>query len=163
MNKLIVILLACGLSACGYHLRGSGRTAVNFKQVYLEGGSSALRDQFDAVLKMSSGRLAETAKDADLRVKVVEEKFNRRSVSLNFSGRSNETELNYLLKTELIGAGNTALPAGEPIQVIREYFSDQQAILARNNEEAVIRREIYQHAVRTLLERAQTQIQARAK
>lgn len=163
MKKLIVILLALGLGACGYHLRGVGRPAVDFKKVYLEGASGPLRAQFKSVLELSSGRLTEDPKEADLRVIVVGEDLKHRSVSLNFSGRSNETELIYELETELAGAGNTPLPANKPIQIIREYFSDQQAILARSNEESVIRREIYQQAARTLLERAQTQIQAQAK
>ncbi|WP_374089503.1 LPS assembly lipoprotein LptE [Methylomicrobium lacus] len=163
MKKLFIIFLACWLSACGYHLRGAGQTTVKFKKVYLEGASGALRDGFDEVLRLSSARVVKKAKEADLQVKVVEEKLKRRSVSLNFSGRSNEFELGYRLEVQLVGAGNAPLPAGKPIQIIREYFNDQQDILAKSNEEKVILRELYQQAVRTILERAQAQVQASAK
>ncbi len=163
MKKLLIVFLACWLSACGYHLRGAGQTVVKFKKIYLVGASGLLRDQFDDVLKLSSARLVNSPKEADLQIKVVTEKFKSRSVSLNFSGRTNERELNYLLEFTLLGAGNAELSAGKPIQIIREYFSEQQDILAKNNEESVIRQEIYQQAVRTLLERAKAQMQASAK
>jgi len=163
MKKLFIIFLACWLSACGYHLRGAGHTTAKFKKIYLEGASGPLRDGFDEVLKLSSARLVKKAKEADLQVKVVEEKFKRRTVSLNFSGRSNEFELGYHLDFQLVGAGNAQLSAGKPIQIIREYFNDQQDILAKNNEERVITQEIYRQAVRTILERAKTQVQASAK
>lgn len=163
MKKLFIVFLACWLSACGYHLRGAGERVVKFKKVYLAGASGPLRDQFDEVLKLSSGRLAKNAKEADLRVNIVEEKLNRRSVSLNFSGRSNEVELNYRLDYQLVGAGNAPLWAGKPLQIIREYFNDQQDILAKNNEEVLIRSEIYRQAVRTILDQAEMQIRASAK
>jgi len=163
MKKLFIIFLACWLSACGYHLRGAGQSTVKFKKVYLAGATGALRDGFDEVLKLSSARLAQSPKGADLQVRVLKENLRRRSVSLNFSGRSNEFELNYRVEFQLVGAGKVPLAAGKPVQIIREYFNDQQEILAKNNEEAVIRREIYQQAVRTILERAQTQMQASAK
>lgn len=163
MKKLFIVFLVCWLSACGYHLRGAGQTTVKFKKVYLVGASGSLRDGFDEVLKMSSARLAKNAKEADLQVVVSNEKFNIRSVSLNFSGRSNESELNYRLEFQLAGSGKAELSAGDPLQIIREYFSDQQDILAKSNEQNVIRREIYRQAARTILERAQARIQASSK
>jgi len=163
MKRLLVLLLAGWLSACGYHLRGAGQPAVKMKKVYLEDASGMLVDQFREVLNLSSARIVKNSKEADLHVKVLHEKISRRSVSLNFSGRSNETELSYRLEFQLHDSGNKALPAGEPILLIREYFSDPQDILAKNNEERVIRNEMYQQAVRIILERASAQIRASAK
>ncbi|WP_236994341.1 LPS assembly lipoprotein LptE [Methylomicrobium sp. RS1] len=163
MKKLFIVLLACWLSACGYHLRGTEQAAVKFKKVYLEGATEALREQFDEVLKLSSARLAKSAKEADLHIKVDDEKYNRRVVSLNFSGRSNQLELSYRLKFQLTGADNAPLPSNEPLLITREFFNDQQDILAKNNEEGVIRREMYRQAVRSILDRAKAQIQAKAK
>ncbi|MGJ0486052.1 MAG: LPS assembly lipoprotein LptE [Methylomicrobium sp.] len=163
MKKLFIIFLTCWLSGCGYHLRGTEQTTVKFKKVYLEGASDALRDNFNEVLKLSSARLANNPKEADLHVKVDEEKYNRRVVSLGLSGRSNQLELSYRLKFQLIKADNTPLPSSEPIQITRELFNDQQDILAKNNEEGVIRREMYRQAVRSVLDRARAQMQAKAK
>ncbi|MGR8940109.1 MAG: LPS-assembly lipoprotein LptE [Gammaproteobacteria bacterium] len=160
---IIVFLFALGLNACGFHLRGMGESMVKFKKVYLEGASGHLQEQFNEVLKMSSAKLASNPKEADLLVKVVEEKFNRRGVSLNFSGRSNEFELYYRLEYRLAGADNAYLAADKPLEINRSYYNDQQDILAKNNEESVIRGEMYRQAVVAILDRAKSQIKTRAK
>jgi LPS-assembly lipoprotein len=163
MKKLFIVLLAGWLSACGYHLRGTEQAAVKFKKVYLEGATEILREQFDEVLKLSSSHLTQDAKEADLHVKVENEDYRRRDVSLNFSGRSNQVELSYRLKFQLAGPDHALLPSSQPILITREFFNDQQDILAKNNEEGVIRQEIYRQAVRSILDRAKAQIQAKAK
>jgi LPS-assembly lipoprotein len=163
INAAIIFFLAFLLTACGYHLRGMGETTVKFKNVYLEGASGPLRDQFYDQLRVSSAKLVDNPKGADLHVKVFNENFRSRSVSLNASGRSNEFELNYRLEFQLAGANQAFLPADRPLAITRAYFNDQQEILAKNNEEHVIRVEMYRQAVRTILDRAKAKIQAKAK
>jgi LPS-assembly lipoprotein len=159
-----IFFAALLLTACGYHLRGMGDgTTVNFKNVYLEGASGPLRDYFYEQLRISSGKLVDNPTGADLHVKVLNENFHNREVSLNASGYSNEIELNYRLEFQLAGANNTYLPADRPLTITRAYFNDQQEILAKNNEEQVIRVEMYRQAVRTILDRARTKIQTKAK
>ena len=156
----IVLFFAIGLNACGYHLRGmgGGTQTAKFKNVFLEGASGSLREQFGEVLRMSSGKLAASPEGADLLIKVLNEKFNRRAVSLNFSGRSNEFELSYRLEFQLAGADTVFLASDKPLEINRSYFNDQQYMLAKNEEENVIRGEIYREAVMSILNRANSQI-----
>jgi LPS-assembly lipoprotein len=163
IKAAFVIFLAYWLGSCGYHLRGMGQAAVKFKNVYLEGASLPLRDQFSEQLKASSAKLTDNPKAADLHVKVANENFQRRTVSLDSSGRSNEFELNYRLEFQLAGSDSVFLPADKPMEITRSYFNDQQEILAKNNEEQVIRGEMYRQAVRTILDRARTKIRAKTK
>ena len=39
----------------------------------------------------------------------------------------------------------------QPLEIRRDYYNDQQAILARDNEENVLRAEMTQQVIRTLL------------
>lgn len=163
IKAAFIFVLALMLTACGYHLRGMGETTVKFKNVYLEGASGPLREHFSEQLRISSGKLTDNLAGADLHVKVVNENFHNRSVSLDAGGRTNEFELNYRLEFELAGANHAFLPADRPLTITRAYFNDQQEILAKNNEEQVIRDEMYRQAVRTILDRAKVKIQAKAK
>ena len=48
-----------------------------------------------------------------------------------------------------------ALMDEQRIEIAREYFNDQTAVLAKSNEEQIIRKEIYKQAVRMLMLRAE--------
>lgn len=41
--------------------------------------------------------------------------------------------------------------ARQPVEIKREYFNSQLAVIAKENEETVIRNEMYQQAVRTVI------------
>ncbi len=156
-QKLAVIILALLVNACGYHLRGSGGGGLSkeLKLIYLDGGSSQFREQFRHVLSSSKGKLSSSAQEAGVIVKIIDENLNRRVLSLSSRGRSNEVELDYHVTYDL-NKSNKVLLSGQPIQIRRQYFNDQEDIMAKDNEEKVIRNEIYQQAVQNILNRAQS-------
>lgn len=159
----VLSVLIVSLSACGYHLRGGGVSgSVGVKNIYLEGGSPELRDQFSLMVKTSHRKLVKSPKEANIVVKVVEDRIYRRVLSLSERGRSNEYEINYRLDYELNHSGKTLL-AGEPLEIRREYFNDQIDIIAKDNEEKVIRNEMYQQAVQSLVDRANVLLEANSK
>jgi len=65
-KKAAVFVIALLLSACGYHLRGAFELPANMKKVYVEGGSPSLREQFNQIMKSSSGQLLSSRKGAVL-------------------------------------------------------------------------------------------------
>lgn len=162
-QKSAIVILALLFNACGYHLRGSGSSySQELKLIYLGGGSTQFRNQFKNVLSSAKGKLSSSAQEAGIIIKVMDEDFNRRMISLSSRGRSNEVELNYHLTYELKKADKVLL-SGQPIQIRREYFNDQEDIIAKDNEEIVIRDEMYQQAVQNILSRAQLALQESPK
>jgi len=155
--------MALLLSACGYHLRGALELPSNMKNVYVEGGSSPLLEQFRQVMKSSSAQLAGSRKDAGIVVKIANEQFNRRVLSLSSRGKSNEFELEYRLDYEFANAADAVLMPRQSVEVRREYYNDQQFMIAKDQEEAVIRNEMYQQAVQTIVNRARVVLEAGAK
>ncbi len=162
-KKAVILGLALLVSACGYHLRGAFELPATMKNVYVEGGSSPLREQFKQVMKSSSGQLADSRKGAGIVIKIFDEDFNRRVLSLSSRGKSNEFELYYRLDYEFANAGDAQLMARQPVEIRREYYNDQQDVIAKDNEEAVIRNEMYQQAVHTIVNRARMVLEADAK
>jgi LPS-assembly lipoprotein len=51
----------------------------------------------------------------------------------------------------------------QPVEIRREYYNDQQFVIAKDNEEAVIQNEMYQQAVQTIVNRARVVLEAGAK
>jgi LPS-assembly lipoprotein len=153
-KKAIVFVLALLLSACGYHLRGALDLPANMKNVYVEGGSGPLLGQFGQSMKASSVHLASSRKGAGIVIKIFNEDFNRRVLSLSERGKTNEFELVYRLDYEFADAADKPLMGRQTVEIRREYYNDQQFIIAKDSEEAVIRSEMYQQAVNTIVNRA---------
>lgn len=151
------------LSACGYHLRGAIQLPENMKSVYVEGSSVALLDQFKQAMKSSSSTLSSSRTGAGIVIKIANEEFNRRSVSLSSSGKSNEFELEYRMDYEFTNAKDVLLMEKQTVEIRREYYNDQQFVIAKENEENVIRNEMYKQAVQAILNRARVVLEAGAK
>lgn len=154
MKKIIVpALMAFAISACGYHMRGAYDLPKAMKNVYLQGGSSMLRDQFANMLKSSAGKLAEKPDEAEIVLTIYRDEIERRVLSLSERGRSNDIELAGHVEYELRDANKKVILPKEPIDFRKEYFNDQQDVIAKDNEESVIRKEMYQQVVRTIINR----------
>lgn len=163
ISKSFILTIALLSTACGYHLRGVYDLPTGMKTIFLQGGSPALREQLNTVLKSSSGRLAASPEKADIVLRIFKDGIERRVLSLSERGRSNEIELDGHLEFAVLDAKNGVLVAHEPINFRREYFNDQQDVIAKDNEETVIRNEMYQQVVRTIINRGRSAVEAKGK
>lgn len=150
----LLLLLTISLSACGFHPHGATSLPLELKQVYLEGATPALREQMQQQLHQSNSQLASSRENASMVIKLFDEQFQRRVLSLSVRGKANEYELLYRVEYEIATPKDAILLPRQPLEVRRDYYNDQQAILARDNEETVLRNEMAQQAIRTMLSQA---------
>lgn len=146
-----VLVIALLLSACGYHLRGAIDLPSEMKAIYLEGASAPLVEQFKKALESSTVQIVDSRAAAGAIITVSNEDSLKRSLSLGSSGKSNQYGLEYRLNYEITDASGKQLVKSQPIEIRRDYFNNQQLILGKDNEEVVIRNEMYQQAVRTMI------------
>lgn len=153
MNQIKYILLSAllALSACGYHLRGSLELPAELRSVYIEGASSQLHEVLQKSTRATAVTLASHATEAGMVVKIVKEKMRSQVLSLSVSGRANEYTLHYVLDFLLLDAQGKPLAKTQSIEISRDYFNDQQQLLGKNNEEQVIKAEIYRQAANAIL------------
>ena len=161
-SRLITLLLMflC-LNGCGYHLRGDVSLPEALQHAYLEGASIPLREQFAKLLSRDAGHLVNVPEQSGVIISITNEHASERVLSLNARGRSNELELYYQIKFTLYRADHTELAPSQSLEIKREYFNNQQEIIAKDNEEAVIRKEMLQQAARIILERARILLAAK--
>lgn len=157
---MLTVLLT---SACGYHMRGAYDLPVQMKNVFIQGGSPIFRDQFKNVLQSSSGQLVDSPEKADMVVRINKDEIVRRVLSLSERGRSNDIELAGHIEYELVDTKSGVLVRNQPIDFRREYYNDQQDVMAKDNEETVIRKEMYQQLVRTIINQGRTALEAKGK
>jgi len=163
LPSTLVIFIALLLSACGYHLRGAMDLPSEMKSVYIEGASDPLREQFRKALESSNVQLVTSRATAGTVIKVSNEENLKRALSLSSSGYANQFGLEYRLNYEITDKNDKPLVKSQPVDIKREYFNNQQLILGKDNEETVIRNEMYQQAVRTIINQVRFGLKAEGK
>jgi LPS-assembly lipoprotein len=136
---------------------------AGLKNVYLEGGSGQLQELFNSAMKTSSVGIASSPETAGIIVRIFNEDNQRRVLSLSSTGTANDFELEYRFDYELVDSKNKVLMPRQSVEIKREYYNDQVAVIAKGNEETVIRNEMYQQAVRSIVNRARVALAASPK
>jgi LPS-assembly lipoprotein len=163
IKRTIILITTLISTACGYHLRGAYDLPKGMDNIFLDGGSPILREQLETALKSSSGHLVASPENANIVIRIFNDEIERRTLSLSERGRSNDIELDGHVEFETIDPKSGVLVSREPINFRREYFNDQQDVIAKDNEETVIRKEMYQQVVRTIINRSRMALETKGK
>ena len=149
------------LSACGYHFHDAYDIPVALKTPFIEGASAPLREEFKRIIRPNSGQFASNSEQSSIIIKIYSEKYSSRALSLNNRGRSNDLELSLIIDFELKTNLNNSLIERQSLEIKREFFNNQTDIVAKDNEQSVIRNEMYQQAVRNIITRARIILEAK--
>lgn len=154
IKNIFLLIIVLSISACGYQLRGSIDLPEGLKSIYLQNASAQLQKNMKKTLKSSGGKLVDNIEQAGLVVQVVKEKMDRRVLSLSSTGRASEYEIIYQLEFNLLDAERKALSRTQQIEITKDYFNNQEEVLGKDNEERVIRDEMYRRAVQSIVNRS---------
>ncbi|MGH8547355.1 MAG: LPS assembly lipoprotein LptE [Methylococcales bacterium] len=161
---LLGVVLTGVLSACGFHLRGAVELPEGMNTIYAQGFApgSPFVSYLSQNLKQSDTNLSPKREDAGIILNAINEQFNRREVSLSDTGKANMYELSYILTYNLQDPDGEVILASQTITVVRDYFNPQVEVIGKSTEEGVIRKEMYQEAVRNLLRRFEVALRDRS-
>lgn len=162
-NTFVLVVCLSLMTACGYHLRGSIALPTAMKNIYMFGVSGALSQEMKAILRASDGKVAASPNEAGVVIKVLREDMRRRIISVGQTGKSSEMELNYYLKFQFYDNQENPLLDEQTIELSREFFNDQTAYLAKENEERMITKEMYRQAARMVMSRAEIAVETQKK
>jgi LPS-assembly lipoprotein len=144
------------LSACGFKLRGSvlGQN-LPFKSIYLDvSAGSPLGSELRRNIRGSGElKITENAKDAEAILKVLSETRNKTILSLNSQGRVREYGLNYTVVISVLDNKNATLLAPSTISLKRDLSYNENQVLAKEAEEAMMYRDMQSDAVQQILRR----------
>lgn len=155
-----LLLMAVGLlSACGFHLRGTGQyqmsPAFATLRVMVEGNQlqndpllvamkNALRTQTDVKI--------EDAGDAPLLL-LFGEKTDNQVLSVSSTGKADQYLLRYEVSFRLVGKDNKPLSEPQTVRLQRDYTFDRLNVLAMEREATELRSEMQRDAVQQILRR----------
>lgn len=152
-RNLLVMGLAVMLSACGFHLRGTGTNELAIKELDL-----TARNAYGETVK----QLREVLKDAGVNVHtgapyslvLTNEAENQRAASYAGSARSVEYELSTVLSYEIQGRNNVPLIT-DKLEVQKTYVHDGNNITGSGQESSQIRSEMRRDLVQNMVLRLQ--------
>ncbi len=143
---LITCLIAASLAGCGFQLRSydfsanvdsyaiTGKTRLPIAQELRRGLSQA-------------GVQEASAQDAAIQVELLDQRRERRSISVAGSARAAEYETSYAIRYRILGADNAELAPASWIERQRVYRIDRDNIVGSSEEQAILERELMQDVV----------------
>ena len=155
-NLVLALAATAALSACGFHLRGSGGDYnMPFRSIYLAfPDNSPLGTELRRNLR--GGDKVEVVADpakADARFEVLSENRGKAILSLNSQGRVREYLLTYTLVFRVLDAQGGELLGPTEISLKRPLTFNETQVLAKESEEALLYRDMQADLVQQILRR----------
>lgn len=153
-RNLLILGLAVLLSACGFHLRGTGNYAA-FSLTELDvQARNAYGETVRQLRHLLKSNHVKVHADAPYRVLLVREQETRRTASYTGGARSAEYELNTALDYEIRDNQNLLL-IQDKIDVQKVYVHDENNLIGSDQEAAQLRQEMRRDLVQQLVLRLQ--------
>jgi LPS-assembly lipoprotein len=155
-TSFVLVLLALTLSACGFQLRGSnGQYHMPFQSIYLAfAENSPMGVELRRNLRGADGvTVVEDPAKADAKLDVLSENRGKAILSLNSQGRVREYLLTYTLVFRVRDAKDAEMLGPTQISLKRAVTFNESQVLAQENEEAVLFRDMQSDLVQQILRR----------
>ncbi|GHT87075.1 LPS-assembly lipoprotein LptE [Betaproteobacteria bacterium] len=141
------------LTSCGFHLRGPQPLA--FATLYVSANQysdlgTALRRQ---VTLSGSTKVEENEAMADARLQILTNERSREILSLNASGKVREYELGQRIRFRVLSKTNEELIPPTNLTARREYTFNDEQILGKEQEEALLYRDMETDLIQQLMRR----------
>ena len=152
---ILAATLGATLGGCGFRLRGA--IDMPFTTAYVDGSEhDTLLKRLRRDLRANGVTVTDTAKAAQVNIRTLQLTKERDILSLNADGKAREYRLFYTLKYAVDRGDGTTLRLPQTLTIRREVtFSDSQ-VLAKEQEENLLYRDMEDDLVRQLMRRLAT-------
>lgn len=138
--QLLSATAALLLGACGFHLQGHKALPEQLRISYVQASDhqSDFVQDLRKELLTSGARLATRREEATAVVQILADNFERRVLSVSITDQPAEYEITYTVRFE-VSFGDKEVLAAQEVSAVRDYTFDETILLAKNNEEAILR------------------------
>lgn len=154
-THLLLLTATLTLVACGFHLRGhGGPVELAFKSVYLKtAGETPFVIDLRNGLLANKVEVSESAETASITLDIVSESSDKQILSLSTAGKVLEYQLRYRVELRAYDKQlHTWMPRQE-ILLTRTLTYDDAQLLAKQQEEALLFKDLRTDAVQQTLRR----------
>jgi LPS-assembly lipoprotein len=144
------------LSGCGFHLRtGAELPAALTKATYLESQDrySGVAQELRIELRSAGAELTDDRADASVLIRILNEHFQRRVLSVGSAGRASEYELFQEVTFAVEDPQGEVLLGPQTLRMTRDLVFDDTQLLGKVGEAEVIRRQMQRDLARQIMTR----------
>lgn len=156
MRGALLLLVTVSLCACGFHLRGRGLQGVEFafKDVYLKvKNDTPFVIELRQVMAINKITMNNSPDKAEITLEVVSETTDKQINSLSNTGRVIEYLLRYRVSLRAYDNKQTDWLPEEEVILTRVLPYDDTQVLAKEQEEAMLYKDMRSDAVQQTLRR----------
>jgi LPS-assembly lipoprotein len=153
---LWIVLLSTLVGGCGFHLKGYQQTSIALNGLYIHDFSDrdTLAGRLYENLRGRGSVLAADADSARMTLKVLEEKFSSRVLSVDVGGKALDIELHFAANLRVRLPGSTGQVVEQQLTLVRQLsFSGDDELGQRNEIELMkgdMRNEMAEQIIRRL-------------
>lgn len=154
--RLLLLAATLSLAACGFHLRGYGaqKVALAFESVYLKAaGESAFVADMRNALTFNKVAVRDIPGQATITLEIVSENSDKQILALSGAGRVREYQLRYRVSLRAYDKQLAVWLPEEEILLVRTMTYDDSQVLAKEQEEALLYKDMRTDAVQQALRR----------
>ncbi|MCK4865562.1 MAG: hypothetical protein KAT06_09030 [Gammaproteobacteria bacterium] len=164
-----LFLLSVFIISCGFHLRGSQDLSAVLPEVQIQGTSQHSELGRELIRTLAAVKV-NVVEESETLLKINQDHFSKRVLSLDSSGRANQYELIYQLNFSLMKKVKSEsrmkvvdlIPA-QNITEKREYLFDANLVLAKADEERHLNNDMRQAAMLQLVRRLMFSLKSKRK
>lgn len=148
-------LLLVAIAGCGFQLRGVVPLPDSLKVMYVQGINvqQGLGLELKRGLKQNGIQVVDDYEKDSAVLTVLENRFERRVLSVGNNAKVSEYELYSVLRFKVTDGQGKLLVEPQQVEAIRDYQFDQTQVLSSDGEEAILREQLNDQLVQSLLRR----------
>jgi len=128
------------LAGCGFHLQGRVPLppALATARVIADDDQTDFVQGLRRALLTSGGKLTESSERATSIVRIHKDEVSQKILSVSANNIPREYEVTYTVEFSVEGTSGELLPS-QKVSITRDYSFDETKLLAKENEEAILR------------------------
>lgn len=152
---ILLVLVALSLPGCGFHLRGSVDMPSQMEITFIQGGNpySVFIIELRQALESRNIELVTTSEDATAVLHVISQRSDRRTLSVDLTGKSLEFLIQYEVEFELRGEGDEVILPVQKVTSERAFVFVKTDVLGAEREANYIRDELERELVTLVMMR----------
>lgn len=159
LTGLAVFLLL--LAGCGFSLKGYQHASPNLNGLYVEGGEQrgTLAGVIQQQLSLAEVKLATSREQSVNRLRISDERFGQRVISVDANGKVLEYELQLVASFEVMGSDGEERLSPQTLKLTRQLTFGGADELSRRSEAELIHIDMLEDMAGQIIRRLQAQLE----